>query len=262
MLKGVKKRGKQTYKQHSRQQLAISLLNKRQHSLFDERTIVVPDLLATFSHNTQIFTVFAKCGSCITYSGRQPELSQDPAVSVLRAVHQPLLWPRELLFFCSAFCSLPGGHRVHRLRCLRKPSETNGLATRTLFRKMGEADLKICRQRETSNSGLPCSGYLLMLFSRQLYKEAVTPHFSKFKRSEEGTALGKALDRVSKGRFSFTLSNAARHSFSAFCTSQLSGACSELLAVLVLMIPSVRHQTFFRHHPSNKSIQCRVWMPP
>lgn len=73
------------------------------------------------------------------------------------------------LYFCSAFWSLPG-HIVHRMQCLHKPFESNGLATRTIFRKMGEACLKIHRQSETSNSGLPCSGYLLVLFSCQLCK--------------------------------------------------------------------------------------------
>lgn len=61
--------------------------------------------------------------------------------------------------------------------CLRKPPETNGLATRTFFGKMGEADLKICRRKERSHSGVPRSGYLSMLFSRQLYKSSSHPYF-------------------------------------------------------------------------------------
>lgn len=74
-------------------------------------------------------------------------------------------------------------------------------------------------------------------------KGAVTPYFPNCKISAEGSLLwGFGLVPTKSSRkFSFALGSAARYSFTAFCTCQLSGAFSEVLTVLVLTISVVKH---------------------
>jgi len=81
-----------------------------------------------------------------------------------------------------------------------------------------------------------------MSFSCQLY--STSPGVKELRKELHQGRFWTLANRISKGRFSFALSNENRHSFSAFCTTHFSGAHREHLTVLVLMTSSVRHQTW------------------
>lgn len=175
MLKGVKKE-ENRHLNSTAHNSCLSICKTRNSSLFffffNEWTIVVVDLLADFFHNTQIFTVLAKCDGCISYSARQQELSEDTAVLILQAVHYPLLWLGELFFFCNAFCSLSGecstqNHTefvafVKHLKLMIFPKEHFS----------GRCGKRIWKFIVRRNPVVPCSRYMLMPFIRCLYERS------------------------------------------------------------------------------------------